>query len=133
MAHVVIVDEDAPIRQLFLTCFEAEGYQVTAADDLWAALGVLRSVLHPVVCIFNRDRYFGPLRPDDEQMAALEANRADLQRHHYIGVGWKPSALVPPRLAAIEDALGMEAVPYPLDLAVLLAAVARAAEQVSGG
>jgi hypothetical protein len=35
---------------------------------------------------------------------------------------------LPPRLGALEDALGMEVVPYPLNLQVLLAAVARGAE-----
>jgi hypothetical protein len=130
MAHVVIAEDYAPIRQILTIALECEGYQVTAPEDFWGVLATLRSVLHSVICVFNRDRYVGHLLPNDEQMSALEANRADLQRHRYIRVGWKPSALVPPRLAALEDALGMEVVPYPLNIEVLLAAIERAASKL---
>jgi hypothetical protein len=130
MAHVVVVEDEAPIRQLFVTCFEMEGYHVTAPEDLWGVLATLRSVLHPVACVYHRDIGMRHLLADEEHVSTLEAARADLHRHRYIRVGWKPSALIPPRLAGIEHALGMEVVPYPLDLAVLLAAVERAASKL---
>jgi hypothetical protein len=64
------------------------------------------------------------------QVAALEANREALGRHRYIGVGWRLGALWPPRLAALEDALDVELLHLPLNLEALIAAVARAAEQL---
>jgi CheY-like chemotaxis protein len=130
MTHVVIAEDEAPVRQLFLAAFEQEGYHVTAPDDFWGVLAVLRSVLHPVIVIYDRHNAFLQLQADDEQIAALEANRADLQRHRYFAVGWKPRPLRPPRLAALEAALQVEVVPYPLNLQALLAAVERAASKL---
>jgi hypothetical protein len=129
MAHVLLAEAEAPICEIYALFLALEGHRVTAPDDFWGVLAVLRSTLHPVVAVVNQDRYVGHLLPNDEQMSALEASHTDLARHRYIRVGWKPGALMPPMLAALEGALDVEVVPYPLDFAVLLAAVERAASK----
>lgn len=135
MAHVLLaMDADEVYRHLFTAALEGEGHQVTAPTDFWGVLAVLRSTLHPVVCLYFRDLAMRRLllADDEERMAALEANRADLQRHRYVALSWKFGPLQVPRLAAIEDTLQVEVLPaMPLNLLDVIAAVQRAAGRLS--
>jgi hypothetical protein len=130
MAHVVIAEDYDAVRRLLMIALEGEGHQVTAPEGFWGVLATLRSVLHPVIVIYSRDRWWtGSMAPHEEGLAALEASYADLQRHRYIAMNWKPRALAP-RLAAIEDGLQIEELRQPFNLLVLVDTVLRIAEQL---
>jgi hypothetical protein len=130
MAHVVVAEEEGAHRHVFTIVLEGEGHQVTAPRDFWGVLAVLRSTLHPVVVVYSRDWYLGHLPERNEWIQALEANRTELRRHRYVSIGWKPGALLS-WLGALEDELEVDVLQYPIRLEEMIAAVARAAEQMA--
>ncbi|MBP0446230.1 response regulator [Roseomonas sp. SSH11] len=50
-AHILLVDDEAPLRRLAATALERAGHQVTQAEDGEAALELLESGLHPAAMI----------------------------------------------------------------------------------
>jgi hypothetical protein len=124
---VLLAEAEAPICEIYALFLGLEGHRVTAPDDFWGVLAVLRSTLHPVVAVVNQDRWVGQQRPDEERVTALEANLEALRRHRYVGISWG-HARVTPRLLAIERALAVTQVLQPFPLGELAAAVARAAK-----
>lgn len=129
MAHVLLAMDSPPLRSVYTLLLADADHQIMAPGEFWGILATLRSTLHPLVVVYIRDECVGRLLPDAERMAALEASRADLRHHRYVAVAWNPAAL-PPRLAAIEDALDVELLVQPFPLEALAAAVQRTAQRL---
>lgn len=56
MAHVLVFHDDPSIRAFLTDVLEMEGYSVTSVGTMEDALMVLRTSLHPLIAIVERDR-----------------------------------------------------------------------------
>jgi hypothetical protein len=130
-AHVLVAVEEPAVRHMCAAVLEDQGHHnVTAPEDFWGVIAVLRSVLHPLVVVYARDSHPACLVRDDERVAAFEALAADMRQHAYVAMDWRAQPL-PPRLRVIEEQLDVEFLPHPLDVDAIVAAVARAAARIA--
>ncbi len=133
MAHVLVGCYTPPIRELLAGVLDGEGYEVTVPRDFWGGLAVLRSSLHPLIVLYQRDGSPGLLT--DEHLAAIEANMAALRRHEYIQLTWRYEPWAE-RYRRLVDQVHIQVIPGTFDLERQLlpavsAAAARLAEQTS--
>lgn len=127
MAHVVNVCGYPGVAEFVSGVCEVEGHTVTrAGTSFWQALAALRSVLHPVICVFEYDGTMGDFITDNEQMQALAANLDSLRRHAYIQISAELYPLPPP-LDGMSAGAYLHKLPYPFQVRDLIAAINAAA------
>lgn len=83
MAHVLVVDDDRPTREMMTFLFEAEGHSVTQAEDGQVGLRVIESTLHPMVVIMS---CMMPVMNGVEAMERVAANAELAAFHEYVYV-----------------------------------------------
>jgi CheY-like chemotaxis protein len=128
MARVLVVDDDADIRDMLRLVLTDVGHEVAEAVDGEAALDFLRATLDRWIVLLD---YL--LRGGLDGREVLTAMAADAQlaaRHAYIAFPANPELDAP--VAALREALGVPLLPKPFDLDELLAAVAQAEARLSG-
>lgn len=126
MATVLVVDDDAPTREVLRLMLEDAGYQVCEATNVSTALDQLRAATTPLVVLL--DLLLGASSGD----ALLEAARRDPAlgpRHAYILTTASTPSMVTPQTALLQ-ALAVEVVYKPFEIDDLLAAVSRGAARV---
>lgn len=124
MVQVLVVDDDAPTREVLREILEGSGYAVAEAVDGGVALDVLRAAPAPVVALLDLDM------PQVDGLDILRASAAEprsLGRHRFILL----TAVSRSRVQQATELLSSLSVPVvlkPFDLDELLSAVARSAE-----
>lgn len=124
--RVLVVEDDAPIRESVRTALEEFGYEVAEAADGLAALEALRKSRHPTVVLLD----LRMPRLDGEGLLALVAgDRALLEQHAYVLMSASLQTLTDP-FADLLDQLDVPIIKKPFELEVLLQAVERAASRL---
>ncbi len=119
---VLVVDDDARIRDLMCELFEGEGYTVTVAADGLQAWERLNASALPLVVVLDE------VLPGMRGLDLLERVAADTRlatRHGYLLLTATAHHLHSRRLP-----LPIPILPKPCDLEALLALVARTAERL---
>ena len=128
MGHVLIVDDDQPLRELLREVLEAEGYQVAEAVEGNAALDLLRrSPLRFVVLLDYRMQGM-----DGKALLAVVSRDATLSTHHAYVLLTARSRISQPVLETVHT-LSMPVVRKPFELEVLLTTVAQALCRLEDG
>jgi CheY-like chemotaxis protein len=127
LPQVLVVDDDAGLRDLLRTILEAEGYPVLQAADGLDALAILHTAPSPLVMLSNHQmpRLDGP-----GLFARILADPLLPARHAYLYMTAMPWAILP-AFARQLAALQVQVVWKPFDVAELLAAIAAAASRLS--
>ena len=123
LPQVLVVDDDADLRDLLRTLLEAEGYPVLEAADGLDALAILHAAPAPLIVLSNHHmpRLDGP-----GLFARILADPILPRRHAYLYMTAMPWAILP-AFARLLAALQVQVVWKPFDVAELLAAIAEAA------
>jgi hypothetical protein len=126
--HVLVFwDEPAILHLVTQVCTE-EGYAVTTVRTVADALMVLRTSLHPIVALCERDH--SSLPPDGPFFQHIY-DRPDLYgQHRYVAFhSWQLS----PEEQALLDALGVPLVSVPFSLTMLLEQIEQAVVSLAPG
>ncbi len=124
MVQVLVVDDDAPTREVLREVLELSGYDVVEAADGSAALDFLRAARTPVVTLLDLDM---PRADGLDVLRTCAANPHALGCHRFILL----TAVAQSRVQLATDLLTSLSVPVvlkPFDVDDLLSAVARAAQ-----
>lgn len=128
-APLLIVDDDGDIRDTMRVFFESEGHVVAEADSTAAALRYLRRARKPHMVLLD---FLMPAENADVLLGAV-AQDTVLRRHCYLLMSATPRTCFSEEAQGLIATLCAEVLLKPFDLADLLAAVAHAEAQVSGG
>lgn len=123
MAYVLVVDDDASIRELVRMVLEDEGYAVAEAVDGQAALDLLRIFAPPAVVIVDG---LMPRLSGLELLAMIAREPALAQRHAYV-LATGSSEITVPVGGTQTTAMPVRLLAKPFDLQALLEVVAAAA------
>jgi CheY-like chemotaxis protein len=126
--QVLVVDDDAPIREFLRVLLEEAGYAVFEAIDGRAALETLRSGSEPGMVVITSHSMPGLDGPG--LITAVLANPLLTRRHAYIYVAVAGWTLSPGLLQQLRQ-LDAPVLRKPFALDQFLAAVVQAAERVS--
>jgi CheY-like chemotaxis protein len=121
MAHVLVFYDDSSIAMLLTVICEEEGHAVTRVHSVEDALMVLRSSLHPMIALCERDHSSrNPAGP----FFAIIRDHPDLYgQHRYIAFhSWNLSD----DEQALLDGLGVPLLGVPFSVQQLIAAIAAA-------
>ncbi len=124
---VLIVDDDAAIRETLARLVEEVGYDVLTAQDGIMALMVLRTSARPLVALLD------VMMPGMSGVNVLNRVAADdrlARRHAFILMTANLEALSPALVRQLK-ALSVPVIAKPFDLDTLLELIERAAELVS--
>lgn len=125
-APLLIVDDDADIRDTFQLLFESEGYLVVVVASIAAALTFLRHATAPLVVLLD---FLLPPENADSLLEAVE-QEAPLRRHRYLLIPATPPTRFSQEAQQLIARVCMEVILKPFDVSVLFAAVARAEAQL---
>ncbi len=128
MAHALVGIGDGTIRSMVAEVLEDAGHTVTVLADFWGGLGVLRSSLHGLTVIYQRDGSVDLLA--EEHWAAIAANIASLRRHEYIQLTWRDGPW-PEHLQRLVDQVHIQAISGTFRIEELLEAVDRAVARLA--
>ncbi|MGH2485610.1 MAG: response regulator [Ktedonobacterales bacterium] len=123
MGNVLVVDDDASIRDLVRMVLEDEGYAVHEAVDGQAALDFLRAFAPPAVVLVDG---FMPRLSGLELLAIIAREPALAQRHAYI-LATGSSEIAVPLGGTQPTAMPVRLLAKPFDIQALLEVVATAA------
>lgn len=126
MAHVLIVDDDAAIREALCDLLTDEGHRVEQATDGELALVRLREHPEGMVVLLDLEM---PGVDGLQVLHTLATEGLLAQRHAYILLT-ASSFLLPRRLDDLLKQLGIPLVAKPFNIDTLLAAVDHAAAQL---
>lgn len=124
---VLIVDDDAAIRETLARLVEEVGYDALTAQDGIMALKVLRSSTRPLVALLD---VMMPGMSGVDVLNRVAADERLARRHAFILMTANLEAL-PSALVRRLKALSVSVVAKPFDLDTLLELIERAAELVS--
>jgi CheY-like chemotaxis protein len=120
---LLIVDDDAAIRNVIRLIFEDGGYTITEASTGYDALALLRERSEPHVVLLD-DRM--PELGGEDVLRLIMRDRELRRRHTFILVSGTPRLSRRLRLQRMLRALAIEVIPKPFDVTELEEAVARA-------
>jgi CheY-like chemotaxis protein len=129
MCHVLVVDDDQPVRETIRLVLEDEGHSVTEVGEGDGAVALLKASPESLVALV--DLHLGPWTGINPVLTALAIEPALADRHSYI---WMTAE----SLERAEEATspvrryGVRLLTKPWDLDVLLDAVADAAQNLPG-
>lgn len=124
MGNVFVVDDDADIRDLLVTVFDAEGHSVASAGDGIQALEFLTCAREAWVVLLD---LFMPRMDGLEVCARLVEDGAVAARHRVV-------LMTASQLGEMEcPALARALLRKPFDLNVVVELVGRLAREVAGG
>jgi hypothetical protein len=86
MGHVLVHWDEAIFRNLFADICRIEGHDVIEVSTVEDALMVLRTTLHPLVGILERDH--SSLHPDYPLFPTIRAHPELYGQHRYVTVHW---------------------------------------------
>ena len=121
---ILLVDDDAAIREALRMALEDEGYHVLEAAEGATALAVLREQNRPLVALLD---HIMPGMDGAETLRHIARDTDLARRHAYVLL----TAVAPEALALLLrsiDGLRVQALSKPFDLDELFATVERAAE-----
>lgn len=124
--RVLIVDDDAAIRQTLRAALEDESYGVLEAGDGLAALGVLRESDEPLVTLLDLRM---PVMDGMRLLRTLEAEEQIAQRHSFLVVTANQE-IIGAEGRALLNRFGAPVIGKPFDLDDLLGAVEAAARRL---
>jgi sigma-B regulation protein RsbU (phosphoserine phosphatase) len=122
-ASLLIVDDNEAIRESIRLLLEDAGYTILEASNGHDALTVLRESSQPLVVLLD-DRM--PDLSGEEVLRAVLRDRQLRRRHTFILLSAAPHLSRRLRLQRMLQALAIEVVPKPFDVADLEEAVVRA-------
>ena len=123
MHHALVVDDDAPIRELVRMVLEGEGFVVHEAPDGQVALDVLRRGQHPCVVLVDG---FMPRLSGLELLEIVSRDAALARRHVYVLMTGSSEISVP--LGGAQPAtMPVHLLAKPFDIQALLDVVFSAA------
>jgi CheY-like chemotaxis protein len=125
MGHVLIVDDDQPLRELLREMLEEEGYQVTEVAQGNAALELLRRSPHRFVVLLD---YLMPGGDGKQVLQTVSRDVALSTRHAYVLVTARTRLSRP--VLETANTLSVPVVRKPFDLEVLLQTVAEAQRRI---
>lgn len=126
-APLLIVDDDADIRNTMQTLFESEGFPIVGVDTIAEAQTYLRRAADAHVVLL--DFLLTPENADSLLSAAEQ--EATLRRHRYLLIPATPPTRFSQEAQQLIATVCTEVILKPFDLSVLLATVARAEAQLS--
>jgi CheY-like chemotaxis protein len=127
--RVLIVDDDAAIRQTLRSALEDEAYGVLEARDGLAALGTLRESVAPLIALLDLRM---PVMDGMRLLRVVDEDKALARRHRFIIVTANQDSLKPDDYALL-DRFSAPVIPKPFDLDELLNAVEMAAIRLDPG
>ncbi len=128
MPQVLVVDDDASIRDVVRLALEDEGYVVRVAADGLAALAVLRASREPMVVLLDQ---MMPWLAGEEVLAAATAD-ADLAARHVFIMMTANAHMLSTACRMLLDRIGAPVLAKPFDVDALLALVAEAVARAPG-
>jgi CheY-like chemotaxis protein len=123
LSQLLIVDDNEAIRDSIRILFEGSGYTILEADNGNDALALLRESSQPLVVLLD-DRM--PDLSGEEVLRAVLRDRQMRRRHTFILLSGLPHLSRRLRLQRMLQALAIEVVTKPFDIADLEEAVVRA-------
>lgn len=127
MPHVLIVEDDEPLRQTLRLLLEGEGYGVSEAPDGRPALERLHTSPQRLVVLLDVQM---PGMDGRQVMEAVAAHDMLATRHTYILMTANAHTLPLP-FAILLTQLGVPVLAKPFDVDRLLATVAQAAQRIA--
>ena len=121
MAHVLVVDDDAAIREMLLDMLTYEGHEVAEAPNGQVALDMLRTTPHRWVVLLD---YRMPVLDGPSVLEAVAADSSLARQHVYIAM--PATAQMDAPVAALRTALGVPLLAKPFELKQLFDAIAQA-------
>lgn len=123
---VLIVDDDAAIRQTLRAALEDEAYSVLEAGDGLAALGLLRESVEPLVTLMDLHM---PVMDGMRVLHAVAADEIVARRHRFLVVTANQDTINPEGHALL-DRFSAPVIAKPFELDDLLDAVEAAASHL---
>jgi CheY-like chemotaxis protein len=123
--QVLVVDDEASIRDVVRLALEEEGYMVWEAADGLVALEILRATRERLIVLLD---WMMPRLSGDEVLAAVAADPGLAELHTYVLVTAN-AAMLPARSADLLARLGIPLLPKPFDMDALVALVSEIAER----
>ncbi len=117
--RVLIVDDDAAIRQTLRAALEDEDYSVLEARDGLAALGILRESVVPLVTLLDLRM---PVMDGMRLLRTVDEDEALVRRHRFLVVTANRDTITPDGYTLLER-FGARVIAKPFELDDLLAAV----------
>lgn len=127
MPHVLIVEDDAPLRQTLRSLLEDEGHSVFEAPDGSPALERLQASPQRLVVLLDVQM---PGMDGRQVLEAVAAHDLLATRHAYVLMTANASTLPLP-FASLLTQLNVPVLAKPFDLDRLLATVAEAAQRIT--
>lgn len=121
--RVLIVDDDAAIRQTLRAALEDEDYTVLEAGNGLAALGILRESVEPLVTLLDLRM---PVMDGMRLLRTIEADEALAPRHRFLVVTANQDTITAEGHALL-DRFAAPVIAKPFELDELLSAVEDAA------
>ncbi|HEV8194281.1 MAG TPA: response regulator [Ktedonobacterales bacterium] len=126
---VLIVDDDADIRETLQVLLESEGYPAAVAATSADALAHLHAATSRHIVLLD---YLMPGANGSSLLLAVE-QEATLRRHCYLLMTASPTTRYPPEDQRLITAVCLDILYKPFELDALLSAVAAAAAQLPRG
>ena len=124
MIQVMVVDDDAPIRDLVRMVLEGEGYAVQEAPDGQVALDLLRGAQYPCVVLVDG---FMPQLSGLQLLEIISGEPTLASRHAYVLVTGS-SEITVPLGSAQPTKMPVRLLAKPFDIQALLDVVVAAAQ-----
>lgn len=128
MAHILVFQDDPAIACIIAETCEEEGHLVTKASTVEDTLMILRTSLHPLIVIAERDH--SSQHPDGPFFVTIRDHPEFYAQHRYIAIHyWKLTE----EENTLMNELGVPLVRGPFDVDHLLALVDTAAASLAQG
>lgn len=121
LPEILVVDDDASIRETLQMVLEDDGYTVTEVADGRAALAFLRQHKDPVVVLLD---HVMPGMDGAQTLRAVSQDEHLARTHAYILLTASARSVIPSLLSSLDN-LSVTVIAKPFDLDELLATVAR--------
>jgi chemosensory pili system protein ChpA (sensor histidine kinase/response regulator) len=129
VADVLVVEDDAQVRDILTTVLRDEGHRVLVAKDGLEAVDALLIASRPLVVLLD---LMMPLLGGDAILHMLAEGDSPLTRHRYVLVTAR-ALMLPPELPPLLKRLEIPVVAKPFDITTILTAVERATERLFAG
>lgn len=127
MVQVLIVDDEAPLRQTLRSIFEEEGYAVIEAVDGQDGLEMLRTCQSSMIVLLD---YLMPRRNGGEVICDVAADPELRDGHAFLMLTAQRGKITADQEQAMKT-LSIPVIPKPFDLNALLDTMAQAAESIT--